>query len=262
MVMGGDYRGALSEAESAIRSHRGRAEDLYYLKGLSELKLGRYADARESFGQALKRYPNPKKAFDARLGMGDSYMLEGSLNDAVGAYLGIARDFPADANIVLVYSRLASCYKALGVNDKAEHYRQMSQGLPPVTAGAMAQDRPVRPGPAGPQAPVTTNVTTKSHRPSPAVSAEPEPVDLIMSTGREISVQVGSFRNRKNAEKLARKLASAGFDSRVEIPVKEHDNIYRVKVGRVSSKAQARELASKLKGAGYSTKICDGEVCQ
>ena len=84
----------------------------------------------------------------------------------------------------------------------------------------------------------------------------------MMATEKAISVQVGSFRNRINAEKLARKLASGGYESRVEMPVRQHDNMFRVKVGRLSSKGEAEALAAKLKAAGYNTKICDGEACE
>ena len=75
LMMGGDYAAAALQADAAIRSHSGRADELYYLKGLSELKLDRFADARQSFGAILKRHPGSKKAFDARVGIRDAYML-------------------------------------------------------------------------------------------------------------------------------------------------------------------------------------------
>lgn len=272
LVMSGDYAGAAAQADTAIRSRSGKMDELYYLKGLSELKLRKFAEARQSFGYVLSRYPSSKKAFDARLGTADAYMLEGSLNDAVGAYLGITRDHPKDRNLNVVYSRLAACYKGLGVTDKAEYYRRMSGGAAMPDVVAKADPVATKPAPQArrqaiimPQAQrvAVTNISPKAPRPAVSdVSAEPENIDLVMATDKAVSVQVGSFRSRINADRLARKLASSGFDSRVEIPVRRHDNMFRVKVGRFSSKGEAQATAVRLKSAGYSTKICDGETCE
>ena len=70
------------------------------------------------------------------------------------------------------------------------------------------------------------------------------------------SIQVGSFKNRRNAERYAAKLSGEGFDSFVETPAASGDELYRVKIGRYQSREEARDLESKLKERGYSTKIC------
>lgn len=69
------------------------------------------------------------------------------------------------------------------------------------------------------------------------------------------SVQVGSFKKRRNAEKYAAKLSQEGFESFVEVPTGSGDGLYRVRVGKFRSRIEAQGLESKLKKRGYSTKI-------
>jgi tetratricopeptide (TPR) repeat protein len=216
----------VSQAQRLIDGRSRRIDEIRYLKGLSELKLGRFNDARESFNYIISKYPNSKKVFDAQLGIGDSYMLAGDLDSAAGIYQGMLDKFRSNDNIQIIRSRLASCRNSPGLTAKT----------------AVVQPRPA--------------ATVKAK----AVPKVPEELDLIMATGELFSVQVGSFKNRSNADRLAQKLAAAGYESRVEIPVSPLDKLYRVKVGRISSRGEAEALSARLKAAGYSTKICDGET--
>jgi tetratricopeptide (TPR) repeat protein len=247
--MEGRYDVCIAEADRLIASRYGQMDEIYYLKGLSELKLKRFDAARESFQYIASKYASSRKAFDARLGIGDSYMLAGDLNSAVGIYVGMLDSFRSDRNLPIVYSRLASCYKGLGVKDKAEYYQNMASQSAPLSFEAKGQVATVQARAAAPKA----SVPTSSMRPK-----DPEEMDVVMATGQAVSVQVGSFKNRRNAEKLAKKLAASGYDSRIEIPVASGEKLYRVKVGRASSQAEAEALKVRLEAAGYTTKICDG----
>jgi len=268
LFLEGRFDVVVFESKTLIDSGYGRREDMYYLKGLSELKLNRFADARESFGYITSKYPNSRKAFDVRLGTGDSYMLAGELNSAVGIYLRMLDDFRSDKNLPVVYSRLASCYNGLGVRDKADYYRNMANQASPLSFEAKGQIAVAPARTIAPSAQVAIAQTRAAASqvaiaPTPATASQTsEDMDVILATDKTISVQVGSFKNRRNAEKLARKLTSAGYEGRVEIPVAQHDKLYRVKVGRVSSRLEADALQARLKAAGYATKICDGEVCE
>lgn len=251
--MEGRYDAALYEADRLIASHYGQMSELYYLKGLCELKLGRFGEARQSFNYITSKYPGSQKEFDARLGIGDSYMLAGDLSSAVGIYVGMADEFRSDKNLPLVYSRLASCYKGLGVKDKAEYYQKMAGQSAPLSFEAKGQAVVASTRAAAPKRPTpVSNITPKNT----------EEVDVVMATGQTISVQVGSFKNRRNAENLAKKLAAAGYESHIEIPVSAGEKLYRVKVGKASSRPEAQALAAKLNADGYTTKICDGETCE
>jgi cell division septation protein DedD len=177
-------------------------------------------------------------------------MLAGELSSAVGIYVGMLDSFRQDKNLPIVYSRLASCYKGLGVKDKAEYYQNMASRSAPLSFEAKGQ-------PAAVQA--RTAAPGRSVPPSNIIPKNAEEVDVVMATGQALSVQVGSFKNRRNADKLAQKLTASGYDVRIEIPVAAGDKVYRVKVGRVSSRGEAEALKARLEAAGYSTKICESE---
>lgn len=271
LFLEGKYQNVVSDAQGLIRSGYGRKDEIYYLKGLSELKLKKFGDARESFGYITARSQRTQMTFDAYLGIGDSYMLAGQPNDAIGAYNRVADEFPNDKNLPVVYSRLAGCYDALGLKDKADHYQNMANRAAPMSfeaKGSAVEAPPPRPAlKQAARAPVTNIVPQRSETPRPASPAaydspQAENVDVILATGRSFSVQVGSFKNRNNSEKLARRLVSQGYEARVEIPVNQLDKLYRVKVGTLGSEAEAERLAARLRSAGYNTKICDGEACR
>jgi cell division septation protein DedD len=251
--MEGRYDAALYETDRLIASHYGQMGELYYLKGLCELKLNRFDEARGSFGYITSKYPGSPKAFDARLGTGDSYMLAGNLSSAVGIYVGMLDEFRSDMNLPVVYSRLASCYKTLGVKDKAEYYQNMASQSAPLSFEAKGQVVSAQTKAAAPK---------QSTPASNIVPRKSEEVDVVMATGRPISVQVGSFKNRRNAENLAKKLAASGYESHIEIPVSAGEKLYRVKAGKASSRPEAQALAARLNADGYATKICDGETCE
>lgn len=94
-----------------------------------------------------------------------------------------------------------------------------------------------------------------------AASAE-KAAPPISRTSGYFSVQVGSFKNRSNAERLAHKLHRAGYDSYMEMPLGPYDKLYRVKVEKYRSKEEATRLAARLKRSGYSTKICANDASQ
>ncbi len=249
LFLQGQFASVVSEADALIRAGYGPKDEIYYLKGLSELKLNKFDAARESFKYIAAKYPGSRKTFDARIGIGDSYMLAGDLNSAVGIYIGLTDEFRTNKNLPIIYSRLASCYRGLGVRDKAEYYKKMAGQTAPLSFEAKAA--PAAPKISVPSAPVS-NIQPK----------DTTEVDVILATGTVFSVQVGSFKNRRNAEKIAQKLSVSGYESRIEIPVAAGDKIYRVKVGRMSSKAEAEALKTRLEAAGYTTKICDGQALE
>ncbi len=202
LFLEGQYDKAERAAQSLIDQRSRQRYELYYLKGLSELKLNKLKEARESFGTIISKYPASNRIFDAHLGIGDSYMLEGNRQEAAKIYNDIAVRFPKDKNIALVKERLAA--EAIPGN----------------------------------------------------ADLKPNAIPRSESKGY-ISVQVGSFKNRRNAESLSKKLTGRGYGSYVELPMGSGDKLYRVKVGRLNSKEEADTIAAKLRRDGYNTKICD-----
>lgn len=70
----------------------------------------------------------------------------------------------------------------------------------------------------------------------------PQPSDKVL-----YRVQTGAFKNKSNADALAAKVRSAGFETYVTIV----DGLYKVQVGAYSKKANATAQAAKLKAAGF-----------
>jgi tetratricopeptide (TPR) repeat protein len=206
------YEQAVNEADKLIDANVSRQDEIYYLKGLAQIKLKRYGFARESFEYILSTYSDSKFAFDAYTGIGDAYYLEGNTHSAMRIYNETLARFPRDKNISIIKRRLEDCNKRVGA------------------------DYATRVEAAAPHAEITA------------------PADAPKGN---FSIQVGGFKEKRNADNLARKLAAKGYYTYVEAPASSAgDNLYRVKVGRLAQAEEARRLAARLKVSGYPTKIC------
>ncbi len=228
----GHYEKAINESGRLIDARSRQRDELYYLKGLSELKLNKFNDSRKTFETLLSKYPRSKRGLDARLGIGDAYFLEGRYNEAGKEYNTALSAFPKDKNISVVYQKLGECSKKIGTDDKTRV---------PVLSNLPMQAQ------AGGSA-VESNFTSRT-------SFVPQEVPRGEQTS-VITVQVGSFKNKRNAENMSQKLHRLGYESFVEIPTGAGDRLYRVKVGRLNSHQEAETLASRLKKSGYKVKIC------
>lgn len=240
LFLEGKYSVVIAEADALIKSGSGKNDELYYLKGLSELKTNKLAAARTSFNRIISDHSRSKKAFDARIGIGDSYMLEGDNAKALSAYNDVIERYPSNDNIAIVYARLSSCYAGMGVNDKAYSCYEMVRKKAPLSF----------------EAKIAPAVKAAS-KDTVAVSIPRPKADIGI-----YSVQVGSFKSKRNADRLSRKLSSRGYRSYVAIPVLSSDKFYRVRVGNLASKAEASKVASALESDGYRIKVCADDVCE
>lgn len=219
----GNYQKAIAEADRLIEEHCRQRDEVYYIKGMSELKTGRYGDARESFDKILTNYQRSKRSFDADMGIADSYFLESNTQRAALLYKDIIIRYPENNNLKLARSRLEACPKGSAIDR------------------VRAEEN------AGPKA-------LPSSADAPKMKEERE--------GNETTIQVGSFKNKRNAQELNRRLLAKGYCSYVEAPSKANDNLFRVKIGKLSSMKEAQSLASKLKRDGFENRICDDEICR
>jgi DedD protein len=62
-------------------------------------------------------------------------------------------------------------------------------------------------------------------------------------------VQLGSFANRANADRLAQQVRSQGFT--VSVSQSSSGRLYQVRVGPARDRATASELAQQLSGRGH-----------
>lgn len=228
LFMQGRYDSAIRESERLIGARSSERDEVYYIKGLSELKMDKFTEARESFETILSKYPGSRRTAETYIGIGDSYFLEGSMEPAIKSYEEVLSRFPDDKNVVSVYYKLGNSYKNRGYVDKSEYYYDKVRNLYPLSFEArMISGGPYR------------NINVRTDVPG----------------GEVFSVQVGSFKNRANAERMARKLYNSGYDSFMEISPGARGNLYRVKVGKYKSKKEADAVAVRLRNQGYSTKV-------
>ena len=116
---------------------------------------------------------------------------------------------------------------------------------------------PPAPKPSSPtSAPATRTDTPK---PPHAAVAAPKPsgthsaaaANTVTRSGSGAwAVQLGVFRSRENAERLALEVRVKGFKASVSPFSSGHSKLYRVRVGPTADRAGAQELQGRLKAAG------------
>ncbi len=90
--------------------------------------------------------------------------------------------------------------------------------------------------------------------PPPARKTEAAPLKSPIDAPAGYSVQVGAFRQKREAEVKAQTLKSKGFDSRIEAP-QNPDQLYLLKVGNYDSRADAVAMQLRLKKSGFPSFI-------
>jgi len=113
-------------------------------------------------------------------------------------------------------------------------------------------------------APVETPEAADQGKPEPArseipevVATEPAPVaakPVVETPARADSwwVQLGSFSQEANAQRLVQSLTKAGFDARIS-PLRSKDKtLYRVRAGPAANRAAAEGLRTRLADAGHN----------
>lgn len=88
-----------------------------------------------------------------------------------------------------------------------------------------------------------------------AVDATPKTAKPSAAAPAGWTVQLGSFSQRQNAERLAREVKARGFDTHI-VPVKKSSKtLYRVRVGPRDTRSAASELAAGLAESGYKGQV-------
>ena len=134
--------------------------------------------------------------------------------------------------------------------------------LPPV-APANPKPELAQPGEAAaPEvaAEPATNPMGAAPVPAPAPASppvpraeSPRPAPSNQSTQRgTFAVQLGTFADRGNADRLARDMTAKGFAASVTSATSNGRELYRVRVGPVRDRAAAEALAAQLKRVGQS----------
>ena len=136
--------------------------------------------------------------------------------------------------------------------------RDRSSPVPASDSGQPAESTP-RPQPAPVRAPEQSEPEPESTetRPAPAPVAEesaPQPAADESSTGMW-AVQLGSFGNADNAERLAADLRSEGHAAFLSQVSTSAGQRHRVRIGPQKDRAAAEAVAAKLREAGHEVKV-------
>ena len=156
----------------------------------------------------------------------------------------------------------------------AQHDNAAAQ--PPVALPPVADDR-AQPGeaaaPAAQAAPESaapaTAVAPRSEPLKPPVPSRPVPAQSAPTSAAtaapsqapppaargSFAVQLGTFGNRENADRLVREMNAKGFAAFVAPYTKENHELYRVRVGPARDRAAAEALAAQLRRTGQSGSI-------
>lgn len=135
----------------------------------------------------------------------------------------------------------------------------------PVTAADAAPQPQSRPPPSEskpseppPQASVATAKTTQRAA-SSEPATQPAPEEAAAAAPRSAdggwAVQVGSFSQTDNAQRISRELEAAGFDAFSTQIVSRGRTLHRVRVGPVADRSAAEALAGRLEAAGFSGRV-------
>ncbi len=237
----GKYDSVISESSRLINAGAYGREELFYLKGLSQMQLARFREARQTFEYMAERYPKGKRAFDGYIGIGDAFFLEGKYAESISGYNDAFSHFPDHKNASIVYYKIGSAYHKLGSEEKAKEYFDKAKKGSPLSFESRMIPKDL--------APSSGHGGAVSSLSKPGLSEESD-------AGEYFYVQTGYFKSRNNAESLTEKLKRKGYDSYLATQMKNGSTFYKVKVGRFKTRSEAEAKARKLKSGGYKTRVC------
>ena len=124
---------------------------------------------------------------------------------------------------------------------------------PPVEAKSEQSTKVAKP--ATKKESVTVTQSVEKANPKVATAAPParQKAESVPTTGW--AVQLGSFGDKQNAERLASVVSKKGFSTYLMSSQQAGKTLYRVRVGPRDSRAQATELAERLANAGYKGQV-------
>jgi DedD protein len=121
---------------------------------------------------------------------------------------------------------------------------------PSAPSADAATGQPSAKEPPPPAAPPTVTAAAPHATAAPGAATPPEA--STEGAGAYV-VQLGSFANRANADRLARQVRSQGFP--VSVSRGTSGRLYRVRVGPARDRATASELAQQLSARGHNGAI-------
>jgi DedD protein len=140
--------------------------------------------------------------------------------------------------------------------------RDRKDPVPAASTPAQIKPEPVvqepvreEPQPAVVQQPVPEPITeTQAEKPADKPPARAEPTPAASTTGMW-AVQLGSFSNKENAEKLAEELRKQGYVAFLSQVSTDAGQLHRVRIGPQKDRESAEAIASRLAKAGRKGQV-------
>ena len=136
-----------------------------------------------------------------------------------------------------------------------------AEDTPPTSSASAPQPEPpaLAPAPASPdetpESSDTAPVASSTPEPAPVTQARAEPPDRESAATSGWAVQLGSFSNADNAERLARELRARGYQAFVSPYESAGQKRIRVRVGPERDRARAEQLAQRLRREGRQAAV-------
>lgn len=220
-VMNKDYTTAKELASDVIKNTNDPAQrtEAQYYYGLSQLRLGQYADARQAFQSVMDAHPSQDVYDKAALSLTEGFYMDGQYTDALETAKDLLRRSPKSSFLSLIYFKIA------GADLKLMRWEDAHNFLSKIISEF----------PQSPEAPVAKQ---------------------LLEEKQYFAVQVGSFLDKARALALIDDLKGNGqYAYVVESTGSDGQTYYRVRVGQMSSLDDAENLKKRLDKLGYPTLI-------
>ena len=134
--------------------------------------------------------------------------------------------------------------------------RNRTQPVPAAAtpAPAPASQEPARQEPAQEEVPEEPKPAVVQEKPAEQVTPQPAPTQAASTTGMW-AVQLGSFSNKENAEKLAADLRKQGYAAFLSQLTTESGQLHRVRIGPQKDRDSAEEMAKRLAKVGQEGQV-------
>ena len=191
--------------------------EVYYYRGLAEVRLSRRAEALADFQRATRAAAPPPIPAYAQVAAGNLHFEEGRDWDAVRAYNGVLGDPPDGVPLERLVLRLAISFQRVGRWSTADRYlAYVIENFPGTPAAAEARRR-YRAG--------------------------------------SFRVQTGAYTSSEGARREASRLRTAGFVPEIGVTQQQKRRLHTVRVGRARTYAEALSLARRVSAAGFSVYV-------
>jgi len=206
-----DYYQALDECYALDRRTNRNSEkaEILHLKALCNYNLHNYADARELFKRSLKSSIGDLST-ENYIGIADTYFMESNYKNAISIYKQII-DKKENKN-----------YKANLRFKLGRAYQKQAEWT-------------------------KSSIQFKALEKKYSKSLETEIAKANSTGGNFFTIQVGSFSNKDNAEKLRDDLKAKDYDSYIVTLKNNGHKLYRVRVGKFVSLVAAQYEEGQIK---------------